>query len=139
MATKKPQRPAAKVQRPAAQTPPPANETGTGAPTGTPDAPTAPEQQPGTEVQPPAAKTATGAPPEATVVQQPAPAAPPAVETQKAALVLYKVCTTRVPGGKRIRAGIQFGTEPIEVNFDDLTEDQIAAITADPHLKVTPV
>lgn len=43
------------------------------------------------------------------------------------------------PAGRRRRAGIEFGSDPVLVALADLTDDQLLAIHGDPALQVEPV
>jgi len=66
----------------------------------------------------------------------PAEAAPAATQTDNAATETLLV--TGPKSGRR-RAGRQFGTEPVTLLVDELTEGDLAAIEADPLLRVTRV
>jgi hypothetical protein len=45
--------------------------------------------------------------------------------------------TSAQPGGRR-RAGVAFGTEPLEIDLSTLTPEQVEALYADPALSIRP-
>jgi hypothetical protein len=47
--------------------------------------------------------------------------------------------SVRSPGGPRRRGGIAFGPVAVELLLDALTEDQAAAIAADPMLEIAEI
>lgn len=51
--------------------------------------------------------------------------------------VVAIVAVVIAPGGPRRRAGHAFGPVPVRLPLDDLSADELAAITADPLLKVS--
>ncbi|WP_237159225.1 hypothetical protein [Serratia marcescens] len=51
----------------------------------------------------------------------------------------FTVQVVRSPSGKRFRAGIEFTSEPKPYDFSLLSDEQIAAISADTFLRIKPI
>lgn len=62
------------------------------------------------------------------------PPAPPTADKPKRGKGVIRVIATQA---SRWRIGRQFGPEPIEIAADELSEDEIARLKADPLLVVT--